>query len=72
MHKQREERMTEARPRLRPRVTKPGGLHHTILALCKLMIHQQGKWTPEEVAEHEDDIAACELFCSPLREGEEV
>jgi len=71
MHERREKRMTEVRPRLRQRKTQPGGLHHTLLSVCRLVVHQSAKWTPEETAEHADDLAACELFCSP-REGEEV
>jgi len=73
MHKQREERMTEVRPVTRRREGKPGGLHNSVLSLCRLMVHQVAKWTPEEASAHEDDIAACELFLFPSkREGEEV
>jgi len=64
--------MTEVRPVARVRRTQPGGLHHTLLAVCKLIVHASAKWTHEELEAHGDDLAACELFCSSSREGEEV
>jgi len=67
MPKQREEGMTQ--PRLRTRKLGPqttaGRLHTTLLAVCRLMIHQAARWTPEEARDHEQDLTECEAFCSP-------
>jgi len=61
------------RTRVPDKATTAGRLHYTLLSLCRLMIHQTAKWTHEETEAHSEDLAACELFSSPLkREGEEV
>jgi len=67
MSNQREEGMTKPRLRLRKpgQQTTAGRLHTTLLSVCRLMVHQAAKWTTEELAEHEQDLAECEAFSSP-------
>jgi len=72
MHKQGDRGMTPVRRRRVPQPgTTAGGLHTTLLSVCRLMVHQAAKWTTEELQSHEADVAACELFSSPQREGQE-